>query len=608
MANPNDFNIDDFLKDFDRNLDAEVNNTGNQKGSKKAKPTEPKKSAGFSVNIDRSDDFVDDEEGYIPAYNGEIYFANHTPLRKKEEPEQQPSIKENAKKRNNPIPLNVTPRERVKTRDEKRQEKTQRIEQEQAALNSKLASERAEIEREKNQLKSKRKIYPGSANGPEGKVTVAMVFRAVGIRLKKRFKLFAASVGLKLAGIHNAFTILKLKLFGKKKDSAENQIADDGTRIVGENERPSENVLQKVNLKKLLKKYRRRSLVAVACSIVLAVIISFVAISCVNDVLAINRSEDRIVTVTIPSDASTSKIIKILDKQNLIKNSLFCNIVAKVQGFRSDNYIPGVYYVTPSMGLEGMLLHFKSQQTTGETVRLTFPEGYNVDQIMEKLEKYEVCSAAIFKQTIRDVDFSLEYDFLASIEDKDQRYRYVEGYLYPDTYDFYVGENAASVIRKFLDNFNEKWTEEYKARAAEMNMSVDDVLTLASIIQKEAYGAEQMADISSVIHNRLNNSSLYPTLQCDCTIVYVTDYIEKNIDDKSLVASLTDKYSTKRCIGLPVGPICNPGNDAIYAALYPSDTKYYFFSHDKNKKLYLASNDSEHQKNLLEAMKVNEED
>ena len=182
--------------------------------------------------------------------------------------------------------------------------------------------------------------------------------------------------------------------------------------------------------------------------------------------------------------------------------------------FRDDNYLTGIYYVTASMGVEKMLSTFKVAPTTGETVTLTFPEGYTVDQIVAKLAEYEVCSADVMYQTMREVDFSSEYSFIQEMDDKEDRFRMLEGYLYPDTYEFYIGENPSSVIRKFLNNFQKKWTEEYAKQAEALNMTVDDVITLASIIQKEAYGEDQSPLVSSVLHNRLDNSGLYPSLQC----------------------------------------------------------------------------------------------
>lgn len=338
-----------------------------------------------------------------------------------------------------------------------------------------------------------------------------------------------------------------------------------------------------------------------------AIILSAYTISCMNDVFAVNRDSETVVTVNIPAEADTKTVLKILQDNDLIEHRHFCSVFAKMMKFKDDNYLTGVYYVTASMGVEKMLSTFKVASTTGETVTLTFPEGYTVDQIVQKLEKYEVCTAAVLYQTMREVDFSSEFSFIAAMDDKEARFRMLEGYLYPDTYEFYIGESPSSVLRKFLTNFNNKWTEEYATQAEKLGMSVDDVITLASIVQKEAYGAEQSPLVSSVLHNRLNKSGLYPSLQCDSTEEYISDYIKAETTDAARLANYTNLYSSYKCVGLPVGPICNPGDDAIKAALYPENTDYYFFAHDVNKKLYLARNDSERRSNNLAILNANSE-
>ncbi len=338
-----------------------------------------------------------------------------------------------------------------------------------------------------------------------------------------------------------------------------------------------------------------------------AILLSTYTISCMNDIFAVNRDSETVVTVNIPAEANTKTVLKILQQNDLIEHRHFCSLFAKIMQFKDDNYLTGVYYVTASMGVEKMLTTFKQPTTTGETVTLTFPEGYTVDQIVQKLEKYEVCSAAALYQTMKDVDFSSEFSFVASMDNKESRYRLLEGYLYPDTYEFYVGESPSSVLRKFLNNFNKKWTDEYAAQAEKLGMSVDDVITLASIVQKEAYGAEQSPLVSSVLHNRLNKSGLYPSLQCDSTEEYINEYIKPNTQDAAQLSKFTNLYSSYKCAGLPVGSICNPGDDAIKAALYPEKTDYYFFAHDVNKKLYLARNDSERRSNNLAILNANSE-
>lgn len=364
------------------------------------------------------------------------------------------------------------------------------------------------------------------------------------------------------------------------------------------------NPKKKIDFKKILKKSRNAIAVILVC-VLIATGISAYAISCINDVLAIKRDSENIVTVNIPNSVDTKQAIDILKDNNLIKHKYFCYLFADFMDYRDDNYLTGIYYLTESMGLENMLSAFKESPMSGETVTLTFPEGYTVVQIAEKLEKNEVCSSAAFYATLRDVDFSKEYSFISSLDNKADRFQVLEGYLYPDTYEFYIGENASNVVRKFLDNFKEKWTDKYDSRAKKINMSVDDVITLASLIEKEAYGSEQMPLVSSVFHNRLSKPGVYPTLQSNATSDYVNEYISKKVTDSLALTIYMNNYSTYKCEGLPVGAICNPGDDAINAALYPADTNYYYFLHDNNKKIYMASTDEEHRANGIEALRAN---
>lgn len=369
--------------------------------------------------------------------------------------------------------------------------------------------------------------------------------------------------------------------------------------IVKKNEIPPKKRIE------LFFKQNKKAWILITICIAAAVLISTYAISCMNDILAIGRDSETVITVNVPAQTDTKGAIDILKDNKLIKHKYFCRIFAKALQYRDDNYLTGIYYLTESMGLENMLSSFKKPTVTGETVTLTFPEGYTVSQIAEKLEKYEVCSQTAFFATVRDVDFSTEYTFIAQMDNKDKRYQVLEGYLYPDTYEFYIGENASSVIRKFLDNFKNKWTDEYQAQADKLGMSVDDVITLASIIEKEAYGADQMPLVSSVFHNRLNKSGIYPTLGSDATKEYVSEYISKSVTNSSELSVYQKNYDTYKCEGLPVGAICNPGNDAINAALYPASTGYYYFLHDNDKKIYLAATDAEHNQNSLAALKAN---
>lgn len=317
--------------------------------------------------------------------------------------------------------------------------------------------------------------------------------------------------------------------------------------------------------------------------------------------LAINRSDEN-TAVDIPADATYSEIIDILKDNGLIKRKEFCKLFAKFRGFDGETYLSGQYYLNSKMGVEGMLKDIMAAPVTAESISLSFPEGWTVTQILEKIEKYDVCNSAKVLTAMKTGQYS--YDFLNDITDNKSRYLKLEGYLFPDTYDFYVDADPNYVITKFLDNFKSKWEDEYDKRATELGFTRDEIITIASIIQKEAANTEQMKVISSVIHNRLNHQADYPTLGCDSTALYISNYVTPTVGEAQ-GAVYYNAYDTSAIKGLPPGPICNPGIDAIRAALYPSDTDYYFFAHDKAGNIYTASTFKEHKNNLVLIIKAN---
>ncbi|MBQ8182771.1 MAG: endolytic transglycosylase MltG [Clostridia bacterium] len=343
------------------------------------------------------------------------------------------------------------------------------------------------------------------------------------------------------------------------------------------------------------------ALITLGVIAVVSLILCVYGIGCINDVLALNR-DDTAVEITVQAGMTDSEVLDILDDEKLISNKLFCKLFLSV--FDQDgDYIGGVYTLTPSMGVEKMIATMKSDYTNSETVSLTFPEGWTVDEIAEKLEANDVCTATSFISTLQNVDFSSEYEFIADITDKEQRFRVLEGYIYPDTYEFYVGENASSVVRRFLDNFQNRWSEEYQAQADAMGVSVDEVIIMASILQKEAANTEQMPMIAGILYNRLDRPNAFPLLQCDSTEDYLLETIKPSltstVEDTQLYIQYRDLYDTysEACKGLPVGAIANPGDAAIKAALFPEDTSYLYFRHDSKGNIYYASSFAEHQQN-----------
>lgn len=352
---------------------------------------------------------------------------------------------------------------------------------------------------------------------------------------------------------------------------------------------------RKAAKKKMMKNNAKRIGVILAVVITVSVLLASVAISCVNDVLAIHISpkKDKTVSVVIEDSMDTSDVIDALDDAGAIKNGWFCKLAAKFIGYSDEGYIARTYEFNRSMGLENMLNEIKDiSSKAAKTVTLTFPEGYTADQIIDMLEANSVCSREKLVAAMNTVDFSKDFDFLLTVSNPEQRYMKLEGYLFPDTYEFYLGENAESVLKKFLTNFGSKWTEECAAKMQDKRLSVDQVIKLASIIEKEAVG-DDMFTVASILFNRMDAGM---RLECNSTSNYISS--NKSGLSEAQKAAYNALYDTYECDSLPAGPICNPGTDAIDAVLNAPDTDYYYFIHDTNNEIHVARNSTEHNNNI----------
>lgn len=342
--------------------------------------------------------------------------------------------------------------------------------------------------------------------------------------------------------------------------------------------------------------------------IVISMVLSVYAVMCMNDVLAITKTSSTVTVSYTDQIDNIDDAVDLLADNGLIKCKNFCKLFAKFREsqvgpnyrngvyFKEKTYEPGVYYLSGKMGLEGMLQAMQGDATSAETVRLTFPEGYTVPEIVDKLVANEVCDKAALLSAIQTVNFS--YSLVNSLQAEEKVPYRLEGYLFPDTYDFYVGESASSVIKKFLANGDTHIKEKHRKRAKELGYSMEDIITIASIIQMEAGSEEQMKTISAVLHNRLSDTTNRPSIGCDSTSDYIKNKVAPSLSSTSAHTSdyyLTyyDTHISSTVVGLPEGPICNPGLDAINAALYPADSDVLFFFHDAKGNLYTAKTNQE---------------
>lgn len=364
------------------------------------------------------------------------------------------------------------------------------------------------------------------------------------------------------------------------------------------------------------------SIIVVVCSIVL----SYFILVCVNDLLGLFKQDDMVI-VTIPDSAvvyddrnaetaesgtgdgssesddgyiPTRAIAEILSENGLIDQPEFFILFSKMMNYDGD-YQTGTFGLNPKEGYEGMIKALQYREKMAETVNITFPEGMTIEEIGTRLEERGVCDKDVFVEALKNSDYSSDFSFVSNIPEKEGRYYKYEGYLFPDTYNFYVDSTVDNAISRFLEGFANHWTDEYQSRAEELGMTMDDVITLASIVQKEAGVSSEMKRVASVFHNRLNSD--YQRLESDPTVFYYQDSIYPYIpaDDEATREFYSDHYSTYKCTGLPAGAISNPGTDAIEAVLYPEETDYLYFVTDEEGNYYYAETYSEHLANCERA-------
>ena len=317
-----------------------------------------------------------------------------------------------------------------------------------------------------------------------------------------------------------------------------------------------------------------------------------------NDFFGVGRNPGT-TQVEVPNDLTEDLLAQILYERGAIKKPEFFALYCKVKEDMED-FPAGTFEVETDLDYEGLINMLQGGADTREVVTVTFPEGIDILEAARLLDESGVCGAEEFLEAVNSKEFG-DYDEIAELTNLDARYYDLEGYLFPDTYDFYVGEDLNSVIGKLLWNFHSKMTDTMRTMIADSGMSLDEVITMASIIQAEAADDSDMYNVSAVLHNRLDFGWDYgiPMLQCDSTIYYPYRHFEDVPESGALPYGAYDTYEIN---GLPAGPICNPGIDAIMAALSPASSeearRYLYFCHDADGNAYYATNESDHLYNL----------
>ncbi len=324
---------------------------------------------------------------------------------------------------------------------------------------------------------------------------------------------------------------------------------------------------------------------------------------CAADLLALGK-EGQEVTITIDISDNISDIAEKLEKAGMIRYPSLFKAFADLTG-KGGNILSGsITFSGETVYDYNALINAMSYKGgSNVTVEVMIPEGYSCAQIFALLDEKGVCTVSDLEAYAADGELD-EYWFLKDVK---RGHKYcLEGFLFPDTYEFYLEDEPRRVLEKFLDDFDYRFTERMSDKLKALNektglgLSLREVIIMASIIEKEKAADAEGYTISSVFYNRLTHASSYPFLNSDATILYATDYYNAGelVTDAQINASPFNTYTQR---GLPPSPIANPGLSSLDAALEPEDTSYYYFvlNRETNRHVFAKTYD-EHQRNLLE--------
>ena len=288
-------------------------------------------------------------------------------------------------------------------------------------------------------------------------------------------------------------------------------------------------------------------------------------------------SSEEVVNFDVPAGSSSRVIAKRLVEQKLIRSEHAFRLVVRYRGI-GRHLQAGTYVLRRNMALWNLLDEFEKGQVT--LVSWTVPEGLTTSAIAELWEMSGFGTAEVFRKASESARLLKRYGLTDTT---------VEGYLFPNTYKFAKGTTTEKVVEMMLDEFKQQWTEKFDEEAQNLGRTRHEIVTLASVIEKEAQSRLERPRISSVFHNRLTRKW---KLQADPTVCYALGNPERSLTKADL--QVDSPYNTYKYKGLPPGPIANPGIDSIIAALRPEKTAYLYFVAIGEGKHHFSKTLSEH--------------
>ena len=305
----------------------------------------------------------------------------------------------------------------------------------------------------------------------------------------------------------------------------------------------------------------KRALIFIA---VITIIFAVIVVSINKEINGARHPIGMDVEVFIPEGAGSRTVAEVLKKAGVIKQPL----VYRIEAREFSGYKIGPHVVNTNDSYEVIMEKLGQVVDYEQNIKVVIPEGYEIRHIADELEAKGLINRAVF---MAELEGEFDYPFIEYIERTENR---LEGYLFPATYTIPIKLSEREIIEMMLDKFDSEFDESCYARAKELDMTPDEVITLASIIEREAQGDDDRGLVSSVFHNRLDSTNM-PLLQSCATVQYVLKERKPVLLDAD--TRIDSLYNTYKYEGLPIGPIASPGKSSIDAALHPQESPYYFF-------------------------------
>lgn len=324
------------------------------------------------------------------------------------------------------------------------------------------------------------------------------------------------------------------------------------------------------------KKNHNLILLIIAAAVIGFAIYAGITMSEVNNI-ALSES----VSVTVASGDGSAAVAEKLNQAGVVKHPYIFRLKSRIGGF-DGRFLPGNAVIENGMSYDDILSLMVSGGRSGHKV--TIPEGYTIKQIKEKLVSEGLVTADDFDKALNPDDY--DYKFLKDIPERENK---LEGYLYPSTYYIEDDMNAHDIVDMMLKEFDAEFKDEYYDRADALNLTVDEAITMASIIQRETGDSNERAKVAGVFYNRLRAGMNF---QSCATIQYILGEPKTNLSVED--TRIESPYNTYLHAGFPLGPICNPEQACLEAAFYPAETDAYYFVLGKNGEHIFSKTYEEH--------------